>query len=77
MTDVNALINRLERARDGANVHTVNKAIFYLRRYSRRVDDPMYQAELTERLELHMENCQATLNNRAWSALAYSMRRWF
>jgi len=77
MEDIEGLIYELEAARDGANVHTVNKAIFYLRQYSRTVDDLEYQAELRERLEAHARNCRATLNNRVWPALAYSMRRWF
>ena len=68
--ELSRVVNDLERMRDGSNVHTVNKAIFYLRQWSKKDED-------AEKLEAHMKNCRALVNGAPVSLIAHAMRRWF
>ena len=66
---VDQIIHELEQARDGGNVHTVNKAIFYLRLYRDRGQDGV--------LASHGRNCQQALADRSFEVLRFMMRRLF
>ena len=50
---------------NGANIHTINKAIFYLHRLK------------GENLEKHIKNCKTMINGGPVSVMAYVMQRWF
>ena len=66
MRTTDQIIYELELSRSGSNVHTVNKAIFYLRYFIAKQDD---------RLEAHSRNCCKALDDGRFDLLAYTMRR--
>ena len=76
--DVGALVWGLRnKLQSGANVHTINKAIFHLRDLSKPVRYIEDDTERVERFIQHAKNCQNAIDSNSVEELAKSMRHWF
>jgi len=75
--DIETIINQLRQMQNGANVHTINKAVSYLRALSEPVWFIKDETERIERFERHCIKCRAAIRSKTTTALARAMRRWF
>ena len=76
-TEYNTLLFDLERLRNAANVHTVNKAIFYLRSCYKKAWFLTNEQDRKRLLEIHVSNCRKAIASYDTTALRHSMRRLF
>lgn len=77
--EVNQVLDGLERLRNAANVHTVNKAISYLTSLSAD-KRPWYLKSDEDRdamLAGHLKNCRQAIVLGHVRILALTMKRWF
>lgn len=74
-TDVVELINTLERERNGANVHTVNKAIFYLNYFTNN-EEARYLYKF-DRLQDLKYAIVLALETKDYTKLSRHMNGWF
>jgi hypothetical protein len=75
--DVEVIVGQLRQIQNGANVHTINKAVFYLRSLSEPVWFFKDDAERIEQFNRLVINCQNAVKNKSATSLAIIMRRWF
>jgi len=77
VSDCEVLVRQLREMQNGANVHTVNKAVGYLRSLS----GPAWYIEDDEKrkrmLAGHVKNCEQAVKNKSVTVLEIMMRRWF
>ena len=77
--EVNQAIDGLERLRNAANVHTINKALSYLRSLS--ADKRPWYLESDEDRDVmlanHLTNCHQAIARGDVQLLALAMLRWF
>ena len=79
MTDgeLESLIWELDQMRDGANVHTINKAISYLRTYADTKSGRFSEGEMESRLGALAACCRKAIAAKHVRLLALSMRGMF
>lgn len=75
--DLDVIIMGLEALRTGATVHTVNKAISYLRSLEKSTWWMKDDAERVKIFGIHLANCQKAVASGNLDFLEFSMRRWF
>jgi len=76
--EFDTLLFDLEQLRTGANVHTINKAISYLRSfYNGSWWIPIDNPSRIDRLERHVKMCRRAVNTKDVKLLRLSMRSWF
>ena len=75
--DAELLIEELRLMQNGANVHTINKAVSYLISLQKPVWYIKEDAERRKRFEGHVANCRAAVNRSDVEALRMQMIRWF
>ena len=68
------LIWELEQLRDGANVHTINKAISYLRTYADTKSGRFSEEEMESRLNALVACCRIAIVSKDVKRLAWNMR---
>lgn len=74
---IEELVLLLEKSSDGANVHTVNKAIFYLNYFSNSEDARYFYGKPYDRLhDLKCEIMQS-LEEKDFDRLSRYMRSWW
>lgn len=71
------LIFKLEKARNGANVHSINKAIFYLRHFQRNDKDRFIHNGTYDRLLFLKIDVIEALETKDWGKLGRMMSNWF
>ena len=69
------LIWELEQLRDGANVHTINKAISYLLIYADTKSGRFSEKEMESRLSALAEYCRRAVASKDVKLLALAMRK--
>lgn len=71
------VIADLEKIKNGANVHTINKAINYLRMLSKDSWILIDKEEREAMYQKHLEQCRQAVNTKDVTKLKNSMLRWF
>ncbi len=75
--DVEVIVQQLQRIQNAVNVHTINKAVCYLRALVKPVWYIKDDVDRIERFNRHVANCQAAIAEKTVTSLAIAMRRWF
>jgi hypothetical protein len=71
------LKNKLEFARNGANVHTVNKAIFYINCFLKNEEERYKYGKNYDRLSDLRYSIFMAIKYNEWKKLSEHMRSWF
>lgn len=75
--DIATIKYELNKMRNGANVHTINKALSYLGSFESGAWFLKDEDERQALLKSHLHNCENAIRRNDVSVLKYLMRKWF
>ncbi len=75
--DIESVTANLRQMQTGGSVHTINKAVSYLRTLSKPWWAIKDDAERVRMFEAHVIECRKAIASKSAGELRRSMRRWF